>query len=60
MRLLNAYTLEIEHFLQREVPEYVILSHTWGKDEVTLQDMQSWFRRKVGVCENCSLLSTGP
>jgi hypothetical protein len=41
MRLLNTSTLEVEEFLQSQVPEYVILSHTWGDGEVTLLDMQS-------------------
>jgi hypothetical protein len=41
MRLLNTSTLVVEEFLQRQLPEYVILSHTWGKEEVTLQDVQS-------------------
>ncbi|CAO2658377.1 Nn.00g061000.m01.CDS01 [Neocucurbitaria sp. VM-36] len=39
MRLLNTSTLKVEEFL-REIPEYVILSHTWEEDEVSLQDMQ--------------------
>ncbi|KAF1850392.1 HET-domain-containing protein [Cucurbitaria berberidis CBS 394.84] len=41
MRLLNTSTLKIEEFLQRQVPEYVILSHTWEEEEVSFQDMQS-------------------
>ncbi|KAF1953716.1 HET-domain-containing protein [Byssothecium circinans] len=40
MRLLNTYTLEVEEF-QADFPEYVILSHTWGGEEVTLRDLQS-------------------
>lgn len=41
MRLLNTSTLQVEDFLEREVPEYAILSHTWQEDEVTFQDIQS-------------------
>jgi hypothetical protein len=41
MRLLNTSTLEVEEFLQSRVPEYVILSHTWREEEVTLQDLLS-------------------
>jgi hypothetical protein len=41
MRLLNTATLQVEEFPKSEVPEYVILSHTWGDEEVTLQDVQS-------------------
>jgi hypothetical protein len=40
MRLLNASTLLPEWFPARnEVPPYAILSHTWGKDEVSYEDM---------------------
>ncbi len=38
MRLLRTDTLELVEFVER-VPPYVILSHTWGPDEVTLEDM---------------------
>jgi hypothetical protein len=41
MRLLNISTLVVEEFLSQTVPEYVILSHTWEQEEVTLQDMIS-------------------
>ncbi|KAF1828549.1 HET-domain-containing protein [Decorospora gaudefroyi] len=41
MRLINASTFEVEEFLPSSLPEYVILSHTWGAEEVTLQDVQS-------------------
>ncbi|PKY00018.1 HET-domain-containing protein [Aspergillus campestris IBT 28561] len=34
MRLLNVYTLKLEEFLISATPEYAILSHTWGDDEV--------------------------
>ncbi|TGJ86423.1 hypothetical protein E0Z10_g2393 [Xylaria hypoxylon] len=39
MWLLNANTQELRTFYG-EVPEYAILSHTWGEDEITLQDLQ--------------------
>jgi hypothetical protein len=41
MRLLNTSTLVVEEFIQRKVPEYAILSHTWEAEEVTLDDMRS-------------------
>ncbi|KAF2786931.1 HET-domain-containing protein, partial [Melanomma pulvis-pyrius CBS 109.77] len=41
MRLLNTSTIQVEEFLGNEIPEYVILSHTWEEEEVSLQDMQS-------------------
>jgi hypothetical protein len=39
MRLLHTEKLELEEFGGREIPHYAILSHTWGKGEVTLQDI---------------------
>lgn len=41
MRLLNTQTRLLESFTDDEVPSYAILSHTWGRDEVTLQDLIS-------------------
>lgn len=40
MRLLNTGTLEIEEVFDDAVPPYAILSHTWGQDEVTFQDLR--------------------
>jgi hypothetical protein len=41
MRLLNARTITLENFTsENEVPRYAILSHTWGVEEVTLDDLQ--------------------
>lgn len=34
MRLLNTTSLEVEEFPQSEVPEYVILSHTWTRKKL--------------------------
>jgi hypothetical protein len=39
MRLLNTRTLSLANFIAKP-PSYVILSHTWGKEEVTFQDIQ--------------------
>jgi Heterokaryon incompatibility protein (HET) len=39
MWLINVKTLDIELILDQNVPEYAILSHTWGKDELTFQDV---------------------
>jgi hypothetical protein len=47
MRLINAKTLELEQFFDEKIrPEYAILSHTWGSDEVTFDDMSHSRRRK--------------
>jgi Heterokaryon incompatibility protein (HET) len=40
MRLINTTSFKLELFVPPDVPEYAILSHTWGKDEVTFQDFQ--------------------
>ncbi|RSL62293.1 hypothetical protein CEP53_004795, partial [Fusarium sp. AF-6] len=39
MRLLNTGILEVEEFGDDQIPPYAILSHTWGDEEVTLQDI---------------------
>ncbi|KAI2602816.1 HET-domain-containing protein [Hypoxylon sp. NC1633] len=55
MRLLNAHNLELVEFAGRDVPEYSILSHTWGKEEVTFEDLSGRgngdFRRKLGFAK---------
>ncbi|EMR69889.1 putative het domain-containing protein [Eutypa lata UCREL1] len=54
MRLLHAKTHRLLEFpFNEHIPEYAILSHTWGAngDEVTLKDFHSWtpwFKRKPG------------
>lgn len=37
MRLINTETLELKTFFDSQVPDYAILSHTWGDEEVDLQ-----------------------
>ena len=40
MRLIESQTLRFKEFQgDDDVPPYAILSHTWGEDEVTYQDM---------------------
>ncbi|KDN64603.1 hypothetical protein CSUB01_12419 [Colletotrichum sublineola] len=59
MRLVNASTLELCDFTFTRVPPYMILSHTWGQDEVTFQDMASSVRHNkkgyVKIKETCRL-----
>jgi hypothetical protein len=46
MRLLDTNTLElVEFFHLQKKPEYVILSHTWGQEEVTLDEMRDHSHR---------------
>ncbi|KAL9629117.1 MAG: hypothetical protein Q9204_005460 [Flavoplaca sp. TL-2023a] len=39
MRLLHVSTFKLENFVDEECPRYVILSHTWGKEEITYQEI---------------------
>jgi len=39
MRLINVKTLELKEFIRGGIPPYAILSHTWGSEEVSFQDM---------------------
>jgi len=49
MRLLNVKTVLLEVFLDGKIPHYAILSHTWGEDEVSFQDIQqSGVRKREG------------
>jgi len=41
MRLINVDTLKLQSFGHGDTPEYIILSHTWDQDEITLQDWQA-------------------
>jgi Heterokaryon incompatibility protein (HET) len=41
MRLVNTETLKLQEFVGNEIPPYAILSHTWGADEVDLQDFKA-------------------
>lgn len=41
MRLINTSTLQIEAFNKNDVPKYAIVSHTWGREEVTWAEMAS-------------------
>ncbi|KAH8664390.1 heterokaryon incompatibility protein-domain-containing protein [Xylariales sp. PMI_506] len=46
MRLLNAHTLEFEEVPNCESKTYAILSHTWGSNELSYQDMLGYQRRQ--------------
>lgn len=66
MRLLRSDTLEFETFLDdRERPEYAILSHTWGNDEVSYQDFLEFLKDRQDLLslhrarKLASLLSPG-
>ena len=40
MRLLNTSNLKLYEFHDREITHYAILSHTWTKQEVSLQMLE--------------------
>jgi hypothetical protein len=42
MRLLHAKTKILEEFFGDYIPQYAILSHTWGQNEVTFKDVQQY------------------
>ena len=39
MRLLHTSTLELHEFYGEVIPDYAILSHTWGEGEVSFQEL---------------------
>jgi len=59
MRLLNTISRKLEEFGGNRTPLYAILSHRWGGDEITFQDIQSAdVESRVGyekVRKTCSL-----
>ena len=48
MRLINVPTMELEDIIGDDVPEYLILPHTWGSEEVSFQAFQSTGRDTLG------------
>jgi hypothetical protein len=40
MRLLDAKRLELVDVRDDAIPPYAILSHTWGEEEITLQELR--------------------
>ncbi|KAK1977211.1 hypothetical protein LZ30DRAFT_692332 [Colletotrichum cereale] len=53
VRLINTKTLELKDFVDHtRVPPYAILSHTWGDEEITLQE---WHDQEVRTRKNESL-----
>ncbi|KAK3693444.1 heterokaryon incompatibility protein-domain-containing protein [Podospora appendiculata] len=45
MRLLNVTTLEVQEFYGANTPQYAILSHTWGNEEITLPEIEAISKR---------------
>ncbi|KAF7944700.1 uncharacterized protein EAE97_005333 [Botrytis byssoidea] len=62
MRLINTSSLCLEEFYDGQIPAYAILSHRWGKKEVTFHDMQAGdcmnvegFAKIQGCCKQAGL-----
>jgi len=59
MRQLNTSTLNIEEFDDSKIPPYAMLSHAWGKKEVSFQDMSDptkrvsyqGYNKVIGTCK---------
>ena len=59
MRLLHARNLTLREFLGATAPPYAILSHTWGAEEISLQQMQAGkasektvaYAKLLGTCQ---------
>ena len=68
MRLLNVETLEFNSFFDDAVPPYIILSHTWGRDEVSYQVFserhlpkhQAFLRQSAGYKKILEFCTYGP
>ncbi|RAL00174.1 ankyrin [Aspergillus ibericus CBS 121593] len=65
MRLINVSGvdtddgLKIEEFQNDNIPSYAILSHTWGEEEVTLQEMEETYAIKKGLLGKMSKVHYG-
>ncbi|KAI0868684.1 heterokaryon incompatibility protein-domain-containing protein [Hypoxylon argillaceum] len=62
MRLLHVNSYEIREFVEGNVPDYAILSHTWGEQEVTYKDMKKGnadklkgYQKILGCCDQSRL-----
>ncbi|KAI5862493.1 HET-domain-containing protein [Durotheca rogersii] len=49
MRLIDVHSRKLKEFFNTKPPEYAILSHTWGSEEVILQDLDTTaYMKKLG------------
>lgn len=56
MRLLHSRDRKFRSFDGEIMPPYAILSHTWGDEEVTYQDMIAWRQGSNCACEKKGFL----
>ena len=47
MWLINTTSLELESFTASDVPQYAILSHTWGDEEVSFQEINDMEKARM-------------
>jgi hypothetical protein len=57
MRLIDTTTKTLAEFESSDAPPYAILSHTWTKEEITYQDLQT--ERKAGKEAGYAKLDNG-
>ena len=58
MYLLNTTTKRLSQFFDEQRPTYAILSHTWGDEEVTYQDLHDFHQTGSGREESSSPISS--
>lgn len=63
MRLINTSTIKLHEFHGDQVPDYAILSHTWGEEEVSLQELEraeskarAGYSKIISCCELANVL----
>lgn len=57
MRLIDTRTLELKWFNDSDNPKYAILSHTWGPNEVTYQELV-WINRAKALTASVDSLAS--
>lgn len=60
MRLLNAQTKELAEFLGANIPPYAILSHTWGKNELSLRELELLYRDSLSNTSSAAAVHSVP
>ncbi|KAL2128733.1 hypothetical protein VTI74DRAFT_8711 [Chaetomium olivicolor] len=60
MRLLNASTREVEEFYGTRIPQYAILSHVWGNEELSFHDVEVIARYRRSQQEHAAHIISRP
>lgn len=62
MRLLDSTTLQLKEFPGSAIPQYAILSHTWGDEEILFADVENGtarrkrgYRKLVNCCKRAKM-----